>query len=343
MGFDMMCPQPTAEMSSRNRFRETMRYGEPDRVPYFEEGIRQNVLDAWRAQGLAKDADISRMFPSDRRERIELDLNPLPKLITRFTQITDLNKFRRRLNLFGEIRWPRKWSKRLRAWHSCDHVLMLYVHRGFFLTMGVHNWRRFSEVMDLLIDHPDRVRERMVIQGEFSARLVKRVLKQVKIDAAVFSEPIGGNDRPLISPKMYEEIVLKSYEPVLDVLRRFEVETIIFQTYANARILIPSILRWGFNCLWACEVNIEAMDYRSLRKEFGRDLRLIGGIDLDALRQNKAAIRREVEEKVPLLIADGGYVPLADGRVREDVSFENYAYYRKLLEKITQVNLQKGF
>jgi hypothetical protein len=41
------------------------------------------------------------------------------------------------------------------------------------------------------------------------------------------------------------------------------------------------------------------MDYRSLRKEFGRDLRLIGGIDLDALRQNKAGIRREIEEKVP--------------------------------------------
>jgi hypothetical protein len=35
-------------------------------------------------------------------------------------------------------------------------------------------------------------------------------------------------------------------------------------TYANARILIPSILRWGFNCLWAFEVNIEVMGYRSL-------------------------------------------------------------------------------
>ena len=336
----MMRPQPTGEMSSRNRFRETMRYGEPDRVPYFEEGIRQHVLGAWRAQGLAKDADISRMFPSDRRERIDLDLNPLSKLITRFTQMTDLKKFRRRMNLFGKIRWPRKWSKRMRAWQSCDHVLMLYVHRGFFLTMGVQNWRAFNEAMYLLIDHPDLVRERMMIQGEFSARRVERVLKKVKIDAAVFSEPIGGNDRPLISPKMYEEIVLKSYEPVLDVLRRFDVETIIFQTYANASILVPSILRWGFNCLWACEVNIEAMDYRSLREEFGRDLRLIGGIDLDALRQNKAAIRREIEEKVPPLIADGGYVPLADGRVREDVPFENYVYYRKLLEKITQVNLE---
>ena len=333
----MKASRPTGEMSSRDRFRETMCYGKPDRVPYFEEGIRQNVLDSWCSQGLTKDADISRMFPSDRRERIDLHMNPLPRLITRLTQITDLKKFRRRLNLLGKISWPIKWSKRMRAWQSRDHVLMLYVHRGFFLTMGVHESRKFNEVMYLLMDHPDQVRERMMIQGNFSAGLVERMLKNVKIDAAVFSEPIGGNDRPLISPKMYEEIVLKSYEPILDALRRFKVETIIFQTYANARALIPSILRWGFNCLWACEVNIEAMDYRSLRKEFGRDLRLIGGIDLDALRQSKAAIRREIEEKVPPLVANGGYVPLADGRVREDVPFENYVYYRRLLEKITQI------
>ncbi|MGD9081067.1 MAG: hypothetical protein PVG96_17105, partial [Desulfobacterales bacterium] len=95
------------------------------------------------------------------------------------------------------------------------------------------------------------------------------------------------------------------------------------------------ILKWGFNCLWACEVNIDVMDYRSLRKEFGRDLRLIGGIDLDALRKDKAAIRQEIEEKVPPLIAEGGFIPLADGRVRADVPFENYVYYRQLLEKVT--------
>jgi hypothetical protein len=65
-------------------------------------------------------------------------------------------------------------------------------------------------------------------------------------------------------------------------------------------------------------------------------LRLIGGIDLDALRRDKEAIRREVEEKVPPLLADGGYISMADGRVRADVPFENYVYYRKLLEKVTQ-------
>jgi hypothetical protein len=62
---------------------------------------------------------------------------------------------------------------------------------------------------------------------------------------------------------------------------------------------------------------------------------LIGGIDLDALRVGKDAIRREVMSKMPLL-AEGGYVPLADGRIRADVPFESYAYYRKLL---TELNL----
>src|SRR3989337_2544314 len=45
--------------------------------------------------------------------------------------------------------------------------------------------------------------------------------------------------------------------------------------------------------------------------------------------------RSEIEEKVLPLLSEGGYVPLADGRVREDIPFENYAFYRKSLEEIT--------
>jgi uroporphyrinogen decarboxylase len=332
-----MKPKTTkVKMSSRQRFRETMRYGAPDRVPYFEEGIRKDVLRAWRTQGLARDADLATLFPSDQRERIEVDLEPRPKFIARRDKMADVEKFKRRLDPMDKKRLPSRWSRRVRAWQSRGHVLMLYVHRGFFLTMGVENWETFIALMTMLTEQPDVVRKRMQIQGEFAARLTDRILQEVDIDAVVFSEPIGGNDRPLISPKMYEEFVLQTYAPILEVLRHREVATICLQTFANARILIPGILKWGFNCLWACEVNVEAMDYRSLRKEFGRDLRLIGGIDLDALRKGKAAIQREIEEKVPPLIEDGGFIPLADGRVRADVPFENYAYYRRLLADVTQ-------
>jgi hypothetical protein len=61
------------------------------------------------------------------------------------------------------------------------------------------------------------------------------------------------------------------------------------------------------------------MDYRGLHREFGCDLRLIGGIDLDAMRHGKESIRREIVEKVPPLLAEGGYVPLAQGA---DAPFE---------------------
>ena len=60
-------PQNRAEMNSRQRFLETMQYGTPDRAPYFEEGIRDEVLKAWHAQGLLPKVDISKLFPSDRR------------------------------------------------------------------------------------------------------------------------------------------------------------------------------------------------------------------------------------------------------------------------------------
>jgi hypothetical protein len=322
-------------MNSRDRFRETMRFGQPDHVPYFEEGLRADVREAWQHQGLPLDADISTMFSTDEREEIDLDVYPRPWPRHWPTRSAELKAFRKRLNPRGRSRLPEGWSKRVSAWGRRQHVLMLQVHHGFFLTMGVEDWRRFRDVIALTYDDPDFVREAMACQGEFVAALTERALQDVEIDAAIFSEPIGGNHGPLISPRMYEDFVLSSYASVVQVLKRKGVSTIILRTYANARALVPVLLKNGFDCLWACETNAQAMDYVSLRKEFGRDLRLIGGIDLDVLREGKEAIRREIEEKVPPLLAQGGYIPLADGRVRPDVPLENYRYYRELLEKVT--------
>ncbi len=323
-------------MNSRERFLEVMRFGKPDRVPYLEEGIRGEVLKVWRKQGLRRGADIRKVFPSDRHVELEPDIDPVPEIKKWPASLSELAVLRKSLDHRDDGRLPKDLTVHIKAGKARDYPLMLRVHRGFFLSMGVRGWNRFKELIEMLIYEPQLVRESMSVQGEFAAKLTERLLRMVDVDAVVFSEPIGGNDKPLISPGMYEEFVLKSYEPVLAVLRQYGVETIIFRTYANARILIPSILKWGFNCLWACEVNTSTMDYREVRKELGRDLRLIGGIDLDALRHGKEAIKREIEEKVPALLAEGGYVPLADGRIRDDVPFENYAYYRRLLETVTQ-------
>ena len=323
-------------MNSRDRFLETMRFGKPERVPYFEEGIRKKVLQAWRKQGLAAQADLAKMFTTDEREEIRLDVDPHPWPERWPSSRAELEAYARQLDPDDPTRFPEKWTKKIAAWKSRQHVLMMRLHIGFFETMGVDGWQRLHELIILIHDDPGFVREMMRINGAFVAGLTERLLQDVQVDAAVFSEPIGDNHGPLISPKMYADLVLPSYQPILDVLRRHSVDVPILRTYANARLLIPVLMEYGIDCLWACEVNAEAMDYRALRQEFGKGLRLIGGIDLDVLREGKEAIRREVEQKVPELLEQGGYVPLADGRVREDIPFENYTYYRKLLEKVTR-------
>jgi len=321
-------------MTSRDRFVNTLTLKKTDRVPYFEEGIRKEVIRAWRKQGLAHDGNPDDLFPKDRREDIQTNLDPIPPFKNWPSEPGDLNKLKKRLKPYKLVRLPQPWSIKKRKLSNRDCPFLLRVHRGLYLSLGVYSDQRFRHVMELLAEKPDFVKEYLNIYSRFTAQLLEKILRDVQPDALYFREPIGGNEGPLISPQMYEYFVLESYKPLIDIARKNDVKIIIFRTYANARIFIPSILKYGFNCLWAHEVNSPDMDYVSIRKEYGNDLGLIGGIDLDALRQGPAAIDKELKDKIPALLQDGGYIPIADGRIRSDVTFQNYVYYRELLEKI---------
>ncbi|MFZ2095446.1 MAG: uroporphyrinogen decarboxylase family protein [Anaerolineales bacterium] len=322
-------------MNAQERFNKTMNDDSGDRPPLFDDGIRKEVLRKWHSQGLNKKDRLETLFIFDRREDIEPNLEPIPTPTRWPTNPDGMKKFAARLDPNDPQRLPDAWERKLIEWRNRDYPLILRVHRGYFLTMGVHGWHRFTDAVRLLVDDPHFVELWMKMYAEFCCQLVDKILRQVQVDAALFSEPIGGNHGPLISPSMYASIILNSYQPIVNVLQANGVKTIIYRTYANTRLLLPSVVNAGFNCLWACECNPEAMDYRQIRQEFGKDLRLIGGIDSDSLRQTQQDIHRTVMELVPGLLDDGGFIPLADGRVREDVPFDNYVYYRKLLEQIT--------
>lgn len=319
-------------MDSSTRFNDTIHYGTPDRVAYFEEGIRADTLEAWKTQGLPANMDPQSLFPFDARAEIKLDLDPHPAFTQWPSSHNDLASFAEHLNPDDPCRLPPNWQ--IPYQQEQDQILMLRVHEGFFLSMGVHNAKRFTELMYLMFDEPKFVRTCMRMQGEFATHLTRQVLQQVKVDALVFSEPICDNNGALISPEMYQDFVLPFYQPLLDLANQHEIKTLICRTYANIKALIPSLIEKGINCLWACEVEQSVMNYPALRKEFGKDLRLIGGIDLDALRDGTDAIQRAVEKIAPV-VQDGGCIPLADGRVRPDIPYQNYVYYRELLQQIT--------
>jgi hypothetical protein len=322
-------------MNDRQRLLQTLRFGTPDRLPLLEEGIRDEVLERWQTEGLAPDTPLAALFPSDRRERIPVDLEPRPPQPPVRAQ-EDLEPLSRALDPLDPARLPEDWDARVREWNARDYTLELPIHRGFFLTMGVNDWTGLAQTLFLLKDRPALVRSVMEIHGRFLLAMTERILRDVTPDVAIFSEPIGGNDRPLLSPRDYRRFALETYQPILTRLQERGVPILLFQTYANARPLLPAVAEAGFNALWAIEVPPEAMDYRAIRREFGRSLSLIGGIDLDALRRGPEVIRREMEERALPLLESGGYIPLADGRVRPDIPFAGYVCYRHLLERLAR-------
>jgi hypothetical protein len=206
----LLCPQDMA----------VIRYEPVDRVPYFDEGIRDEVIDVWKKQGLSENVEISTLFETDRREEIFPDMEPRPELQKWPVTIQELKDFKKSLNPSDPERIPKNWYSRINEYKNRDHVVMLRVHRGFFPSMGDGDWSRFMEIILKLKKDPDYVHEALAIQAEFCAELTDKILDEIDVDAAIFSEPIGGNDHPLMSPSMYEEFVLNSYVPVMKVLKR---------------------------------------------------------------------------------------------------------------------------
>ena len=71
-----------------------------------------------------------------------------------------------------------------------------------------------------------------------------------------------------------------------------------------------------------------------MRKKFGKNLIIIGGIDKRTLAKSKTGIKKEVEKKVGTLLKNGGYFPSIDHSVPSDVPLKNYLYYLEIVRKL---------
>ena len=313
-----------------------MDYSPLDRVPLLNEGIQDSVISAWRSQGLPDGSKLSDWFTYDQLNVVDADLYPRPELAGPVLTEADRIKRLNRMNSDDPERIADcpNWADAARRWRDDGHIIELPIHDGLFLTMGVEEWSSFEAVLYKIADEPLRVRAIMEDQAVFAVNLAERILKEVKVDYASFSEPIASCHGPLISPKLYRDLALSSYRPILDVLRRHGVESVVWTTYGNALCLIPDVLDAGFNVLRAHERECPDMDYMLLRKRFGSSLRLIGGIDTDNLLAGPEAIDFELNETVAPLLEKGGYIPLPDGRVRANMPLAHYIYYRRNLENL---------
>ncbi|MDD4773713.1 MAG: hypothetical protein PHZ09_08920 [Eubacteriales bacterium] len=99
------------------------------------------------------------------------------------------------------------------------------------------------------------------------------------------------------------------------------------ETDGNCEALFRLLMDAGVDGIWPLE-RVAGMDPVRIRKEYGRDLRLTGGVDKMELAKDKKAIDRHLASLVPL-IEEGGFIPTVDHTVPPDVSLENILYYFK--------------
>jgi uroporphyrinogen-III decarboxylase len=97
-------------------------------------------------------------------------------------------------------------------------------------------------------------------------------------------------------------------------------------TDGNINAVIPALLDCGVNCIYPMEP-AAGMDMVGVRKQFGKRLMMLGGIDKHVLRGDKAAIRRELEYKLQPLMREGGCVFGLDHQIPNGTPLENYRYY----------------
>ena len=137
---------------------------------------------------------------------------------------------------------------------------------------------------------------------------------------------------------MFDRYSIPGYRRVIDLLVRHGVPLrILCTTGGNLRPLLPSLLDAGINGFWISNITSAGMEYRALRRDYGPDVALIGGIDSTALLRGEAAVRHAVEETVPPLLSHGRYLPCLDDRPRDNTPFAMYAFYRKLLAEIAEL------
>ena len=146
-------------------------------------------------------------------------------------------------------------------------------------------------------------------------------------DAIFYYEDMGFKGRPFMSPAMYREIMKPGHRKLFDFAHARGLP-VILHSCGYVEPLFPDLIDAGIDCFQAIEVKA-GMDLVSLFKAFGDRISFFGGIDARALVANdRAWIERELVEKVPFVVRNGGgYILRSDHSIPPQVDYETMRFF----------------
>ena len=358
-------------MNARERFRRTMHYEKPDRLPFYQFiGFWPETINRWYREGLPPGMSVWDYFGFDKMEALPLDYGPIPQFVHKtlyendryrievqtngltvktlktstsmpgfidfpVKNRADWGKIKKRYDPKDPRRYPKTWGDELiEYYNTVDQPVGIHLGSCF-------GWARDLMSLERLVigfyKEPDLVHEIMGFWADFAIEMITPTVEAVKFDFATIWEDMAYKNGPHISPRLFREFMLPNYKKVTNYVKSKGIDIIMVDTDGNHEAITPLFLEGGVNCLYPLEVQA-GMDAKATRKKYGRELRLVGNIDKVALIRGKDAIKKEVNSKLPFLVKDLGYIPSVDHCVPADVPFEHFNYYVSLIkEHITKV------
>lgn len=231
-------------------------------------------------------------------------------------------------------RLPADWPARALELQTSDLPRSLYGKGAYFgLYMQLRAWMGTERLSYALHDDPALIHEMLEFLTDFVLRVIEPIMTAVQFDFFCFDEDFAGRSGPLFSPGHFREFFAPRYRRIIERCRPAGIQWFYLDSDGNFEVLIPQMLETGINWITPCEA-AAGMDPVKLRREYGRDLIISGGLDKRAVAKGPIAIEEELQRKIPALVQQGGYIPHLDHLFSHDISYANLIYYLDLKARL---------
>ncbi len=179
-----------------------------------------------------------------------------------------------------------------------------------------------------MYDDPGLIKEFNRFYLDFVMKYWDIILRKVDMDCIFILEDVAYRSGSFISKAMFDEFLKPYYTEFIDYLAQYHTKNIFVDCDGLIDELIPLWIDTGVTGIFPIEA-VNSLE--KIRDEYP-DLRLLGGFDKRVLFEDSDRHRIDEElEKVKKVMDKGGYIPHIDHAVSEDVTWENFRYYRNRL------------
>lgn len=146
------------------------------------------------------------------------------------------------------------------------------------------------------------------------------------IQIVEMAEDLGTNNGPMFNPKFYKEVMWRYHRRTIEKIKNKAPHVkIMLHCDGAIRRFIPHLIDAGFDILNPIESDLIGMDPAGLKRDFGKDLVFMGGVDVKKVltKGNRRDIQREIRRRVREMGQGGGYILAPSHNFGNDVPLEN--------------------